>query len=1148
MKRILCLVSVILFIALGAWADIYDDMSAFRSNHPEWYGVTTAPVNEVRYQAEFDPVSAVYMVWDSLFAGFYAEIVEGCVEGNAEVRILVHDSSEINMIKNDLTNQGISPTWFDGDSDDKILFFELGSLPFFDFAPYGGGTNSIDSIWTGDYCPFFVQNTSNTISVVNPRYFEYRINDDALASKLGGNSFLDVNVFRPDLNLEGGNLLTDGDGLCVTSNALLIENVFLSESQINQILQNYLGCDQVVYLNTLEGEGTGGVTMFFTFVTKTTVFLGEYDPLVDATNAARLDENETILSSVVNGDGNPLNIVRIPMPTNLDGVWRTYMQSVQVNDVVLVPVYSVDQDLQNEAIAAYQNVLPGSTIKPINSDDIIPSGGTIHAIIRTQPEGTIGKMEADPAYLCDGNYTCNTGCGDITYEGICQGNMAVWCQDGQLQSAECLSPSVCGWSVANQYYDCIDPGCGAVTAEGYCDGSDYAVYCDNDVIMADICSPPDDICYYDVGLGRYACGQCQDECSTGETGCLDAATRWSCGEAGDGDDCLEQVPETCAVDLVCESGACVPDGTCLDECTEGFGGCSADNSARWICGEAGDGDDCLDQIITDCDVGDICYFLSDYDRGLCAPEDLSQGCLDITELGECQDDVRLWCQLPENEIWFEVCSLSDFVCDWDGQQYGCIPETCQDECNAGETGCLDATTRWSCGEAGDGDDCLEQVLEGCPGGTECLSGSCITTCSDECAIGSSGCIDGVTAWSCGEANDGDDCLEQILESCGQGDICQSGNCVCQAECPIGSDGCLDEFTAWTCGEANDGDDCLEQILEPCAQGTVCQNSNCVCQDECSNGSGGCADEFTAWTCAEANDGDNCLEIILQPCGQGSVCENDSCTIVCQDECNAGETGCLGSEFWWTCGEAGDEDDCLELILDSCSQGTECQNGSCVLPCSDECSAGETGCLDATTRWSCGEAGDGDDCLEQVAAACNGGTECSNGSCITPCSDECNAGETGCLDATTRWSCGEAGDGDDCLDQVTAACVSGTECQNGSCLTPCTNECNAGTQGCVNASTRWSCGEADDGDDCLEQVSRVCGLNQTCQDGVCVNCPEEVCDGQDNDCDGETDEGLGASCTPDDGEPSGCSCQSDTSGPQAHFLPLLFFLLLIRRRD
>ena len=175
-------------------------------------------------------------------------------------------------------------------------------------------------------------------------------------------------------------------------------------------------------------------------------------------------------------------------------------------------------------------------------------------------------------------------------------------------------------------------------------------------------------------------------------------------------------------------------------------------------------------------------------------------------------------------------------------------------------------------------------------------------------------------------------------------------------------------------------------------------------------------------------------------------------------------------------------DCADL--DDCGASPDC--------CDDDCAAGSVGCVDTDTRWSCGEAGDGDPCLEQIEVDCAVGEECNSGVCEVPCTDDCAAGSVGCVDADTRWSCGEAGDGDPCLEEVPTDCGVGEVCNAGVCVIGCVDNDGDGHYAfdAVNCPT---------GDDCNDDPANG--------GAFCYPGNTETCDGYDNDCDGTIDEGC-----------------------------------------
>lgn len=102
-------------------------------------------------------------------------------------------------------------------------------------------------------------------------------------------------------------------------------------------------------------------------------------------------------------------------------------------------------------------------------------------------------------------------CGDVTYDGLCEGTTLVYCQSQEsgVVRVECAPEFECG--VRDGYAECRLPGsggCGRVTYEGYCDGT-VAVYCDweqTEVVSYD-CANDDMPCgYVDDETGYWCVG------------------------------------------------------------------------------------------------------------------------------------------------------------------------------------------------------------------------------------------------------------------------------------------------------------------------------------------------------------------------------------------------------------------------------------------------------------------------------------------------------------------------------------------------------------------------------------------------------------------------------------------------------------------
>ncbi|MCX7957826.1 MAG: agmatine deiminase family protein, partial [Deltaproteobacteria bacterium] len=253
----------------------------------------------------------------------------------------------------------------------------------------------------------------------------------------------------------------------------------------------------------------------------------------DCINYNILEENYSILLKTTTVDGKPLKIVRIPMPDNSDGVWRTYTNSLFVNNIALVPVYSQHKTYETEAIEAYKTALGNNwKIITIDSEEIIPDGGAIHCITMTVPDFSLVKFQNDPEPLCGNSINCSpSGCGTITTKGECDGDVVLWCE-----------------SNAPNFYDCSSP-CNMVPNGYPCEQR---------------CEYNNQSGYYDC-ISDFQCLQCIDECKTGEKGCKDSNTQWVCAGDTDQDGCNEIKTINCNPGETCRNGICQSE--CTPDCT-----------------------------------------------------------------------------------------------------------------------------------------------------------------------------------------------------------------------------------------------------------------------------------------------------------------------------------------------------------------------------------------------------------------------------------------------------------------------------------------------------------------------------------------------------------------------------------------------------
>ncbi len=761
-------------------ADAYD---TYRAQHPEWYALTVPPAKQgFRTATEWQDMMGVLLGFPgSQGTSVNNSMAQMVVQGVDYVDwyVVVPSTSAQTTFVNILKSNGLSQATIDA----KVHFLKF----------------SLDSIWMIDYGPFTLVAPDGSVAFADFRYYHQRIYDDAIPTKVG--SALGITTYRAGMDYEGGNFQMDEVGTCYLSQGAFWENPDKTEAQVKEILTQYLGCKTFIVLAPLE-DGTTHIDMFSKLVAKNVFVLGRATPSTATTTTIKtLDQDNAILNAAVLADGSKLTVHRIPMPYQKDGVWRTYTNATLANGLNLWPIYSINKDLEAQALSVWQAALPGWDHVGINSDTIITWGGAMHCISRALPAGTYTKWVPDgtcsggtcqaPEGGYDGSCTSSAQCvgpkwlcalpdcgpapqtcGNITWEGCCDGEVLKYCEDNQLVTMNCSSDPHCGWNASQGFYDCgtsggadpsgqnpkscpgaCTPNCtGKVCGDDGCGGSCgtcpagqtcHAGQCVPNVEYPNQCLGPDQPSASSCTAVETYEGCCDAYgrviwCEDGQLYCVDCANRYpqcgwdpegfyNCGTNG-GADPSGQFPKACG-------------GTCTPNCT------------GKVCGDDGCGGSC-----GTCPAGQACQ------AGQCV------GCTPDCAGKECGDD---------------GCGGSCGTCPagqtcQDGQCVGCTPDCAGKEC--GDDGC-----GGSCGT--------------CPTGQECQKGQCV-------------CLPQCSGKECGDDGCGGSC-----GTCSGGLFCQAGKCVgCTPDCAgkeCGNDGC-----GGSCGTCADGETCQVGQCVPAAADTA----------------------------------------------------------------------------------------------------------------------------------------------------------------------------------------------------------------------------------------------------------------------------------------------------------------------------------------
>ncbi|MBE2179675.1 MAG: agmatine deiminase family protein [Chthoniobacterales bacterium] len=251
--------------------------------------------------------------------------------------------------------------------------------------------------WCRDHGPvFLVNDRTGEVAVVDFDFnawggkYEGTDHDRKVPSRLAER--LGMRCFTNPMVLEGGSIEVNGTGSLLTTRSCLLNpnrNPHLSQAQIGENLRGWLGAGNILWLDDgIEGDDTDGhIDDLTRFVAQSRVVTVVEDDPQDP-NHAILRENVAALQTLHDEDGQPLEIVSLPMPARrleYEGqrLPASYANFLVVNGGVLMPAFDDPRDA--EAAAVLATLFPGRKVVPVDCRDLIIGLGSVHCLSQQQP-------------------------------------------------------------------------------------------------------------------------------------------------------------------------------------------------------------------------------------------------------------------------------------------------------------------------------------------------------------------------------------------------------------------------------------------------------------------------------------------------------------------------------------------------------------------------------------------------------------------------------------------------------------------------------------------------------------------------------------------------------------------------------------------
>jgi agmatine deiminase len=256
----------------------------------------------------------------------------------------------------------------------------------------------IDDSWVRDSGPVFLTHPDGTLAMSDfvfnswgGKYLPY--DDDARIGERLAEHF-GVERFAAPMVLEGGGITVDGEGTLITTESCLLHpsrNPGLTKDQMTQVLKDYLGVEQVIWLvaglGLEEDPDTDG------HVDGVGAFVGPGRVLLHMVRDPRHPDYENLLKNrrrleTTDARGRALEVIESdarsrPVLIGETPIVETYVNSYFANGALIVPTGGTADD--EAALERLQEIVPGHEVVGVPCPVIGYGGGGIHCITQQVP-------------------------------------------------------------------------------------------------------------------------------------------------------------------------------------------------------------------------------------------------------------------------------------------------------------------------------------------------------------------------------------------------------------------------------------------------------------------------------------------------------------------------------------------------------------------------------------------------------------------------------------------------------------------------------------------------------------------------------------------------------------------------------------------
>jgi agmatine deiminase len=314
---------------------------------------TNPPSGNVYCPPEYAPCEGLFIAWNA-YTTILTQLAVGITvnDPNATVWVVVDSTSEQASASSTLSAAGAHMN--------QIVFI---------VAP-------TDSVWIRDYGPRFIFE-DGVRTIIDHVYNRPRPNDDAFNDFLAG--YWGIPQYDIGLTHGGGNFHLFENGDAFMTSLILTENPSLTADQVKQRYHDYQNVNLTIYPGfPTSFDSTQHIDMWMFPLGDHQVIIGQYPS--SSGQPYTITENATA-DLVSRG----YTVYRTP-GWQSGGTHYTYTNAVILNNQCFISKFNVTQDAQ--ALAVFQQGLPGYAIHQIDNSGIIGAAGAMHCIVMHVPLAT----------------------------------------------------------------------------------------------------------------------------------------------------------------------------------------------------------------------------------------------------------------------------------------------------------------------------------------------------------------------------------------------------------------------------------------------------------------------------------------------------------------------------------------------------------------------------------------------------------------------------------------------------------------------------------------------------------------------------------------------------------------------------------------